>query len=168
MATDLVEVHVGDAHPVELGLDRGQGGEGRMASVGHPRGEPGSVEDPDDLGMGAGVTVVRHRDDGPCGAQPGAVDGLGAQLPAGEAEAVEDRHDLVERRPGVEEAPEDHVAGDPRPEAEPGDAGHVGSLRMRVTAMAAPKPLSIPTTLTPAAQLAIIDSRAVTPSRPAP
>ena len=82
----------------------------------------------------------------------------------------EGRH-LVEIRPGIEQAAQGHVAGDAGEAVEPGHrAGAVGDAhgRVRATAQAAPNPLSMPTTVIPAAQEACMANSAVTPSRAAP
>src|SRR5439155_4941 len=72
---------------------------------------------------------------------------------------------------GVEQRSERHVAGDAGERVEPGDGGHARRARWsqaRATAQAAPKPLSIPTTVTPAAHEASMASSAVTPPKLAP
>ena len=81
--------------------------------------------------------------------------------------------DLVEIGAGVEQAAEGHVAGDARRSSGtrrcscPVDASRAHGS-MRATADAAPKPLSIPTTVRPAAHEACMASSAVTPSSAAP
>ena len=80
---------------------------------------------------------------------------------------------LVPAGARVDETPERHVAGDAVEAVEPSDGGHDGSLapavmQMRAAAHAAPKPLSIPTTVTPDAHDANMASRAVMPSRALP
>ena len=81
-------------------------------------------------------------------------------------------HDLVEVGPGVEQRAEGHVAGHPGEAVEPGHPalshGPTPVPRSRATAQAAPKPLSMPTTVTPAAHDESMASSAVTPSSDAP
>ena len=70
---------------------------------------------------------------------------------------------------GIDERSQSHVAGGTGTTVEPRDAAHGFSDRtMRATAQAAPYPLSMPTTVTPLAQVACMANRAVTPSRPDP
>ena len=67
--------------------------------------------------------------------------------------------------PSVDERAERHVAGDPGEAVVPGGDRH---FSIRNTALAAPKPLSMPTTVMPAAHDASIASSAVMPSSAAP
>src|SRR5205085_7444657 len=60
-----------------------------------------------------------------------------------------------------------HVAGDPGEAVEPGDGGG-HRPQIRATAHAAPNPLSMPTTVIPAAHDACMASSAVIPSSAAP
>ena len=69
---------------------------------------------------------------------------------------------------GVHERPQGHVARGAGEAVEPGGAGHRRRPIVRAMAQAAPKPLSMPTTLTPLAHDACIASSAVTPASPAP
>ena len=66
--------------------------------------------------------------------------------------------------PASSEAAERHVAGDAGEAVEPGEPFRVRHRRRRATAHAAPKPLSMPTTVIPDAHDASIASSAVTPS----
>src|SRR5689334_15370147 len=90
-----------------------------------------------------------------------AHDRLRVERPAADGNALAQRANLVEVRAGVDERAERHVASDPREAVEPRNRGHFRSLK---TALAAPKPLSMPTTVMPAAHDDNIASSAVTPS----
>ena len=67
--------------------------------------------------------------------------------------------------PGMHQRAHGHIARSAGEAVEPGGAGHGIILAI---ADAAPKPLSMPTTVTPLAHEACMASSAVTPSRPAP
>ena len=69
---------------------------------------------------------------------------------------------------GVHQRAHRHVASGAGEAVEPGGAGHAGTRSARAIAHAAPKPLSMPTTVMPLAHDACIASSAVTPSSPDP
>jgi hypothetical protein len=175
-----VEVDLIDRLAVQAPLGLGERPEHGMGAVAHTVGKPGLVEHGgdvaggaddvgglgDDVRLGPGDAVAQHR--------------LGVEAPPTDRQAFADPPHLAEVGAGVEQRTECHVAGDATEAVEPGDpasgvaGGAVGAHRsvptgsMRDTAIAAPNPLSIPTTVTPAAQVAIIPNNAVTPSSPAP
>src|SRR4029078_2078840 len=94
--------------------------------------------------------------DGSHARHPGALHALGVQPPPGKGKCRQRVATAVERRPGVQKCAESHVAGDPREGVEPRDPAHAPPARRpqsRATAHAAPKPLSMPTTVTPWGQL---------------
>ena len=117
------------------------------------------------------VVVVDHHV-GPGGAHPAALDLLEHDGVTVDAEAPEDRRHHVGVGAAVDQRRHRHVAGDAGLTVEPGDAPggrhRLGHVNMRAIAHAAPKPLSMPTTVTPLAHDACMASRAVTPSSPAP
>ena len=115
------------------------------------------------------VVMVVNDDIGPGGAHAAALDLLEHERVAVDAESADDRRDNVGVGAGIDERRHRHVAGHSRLAVEPGDPGHrCGQMNMRPIAQAAPKPLSMPTTVTPLAHDACIASNAVTPSSPAP
>src|SRR3954447_20637315 len=102
------------------------------------------------------------------GGQPAAVHQARFYFDTGEVKPGHRLVDVVGLRPGVEQRTHGHVARDPGERMKPGDRGHAAGPNSRNTAQAAPKPLSIPTTVIPEAQLESMASSAVTPSRAAP
>src|SRR3954454_14684924 len=115
------------------------------------------------------VTGLVGHDDA-CRADPAALDGLNHDA-LGRRQRRESTEHRVTVGAGVEQRGERHVAGDPGERVEPGNGGHARRARWshaRATAQAAPKPLSMPTTVTPAAHEASMASSAVTPPRLAP
>ena len=180
MTADLVEVDLVDRPTVEGGLDLGQRREGGQRPRRHPGRQPGLLHQTHDVRVRAHHDVVLDGDDGAAGGDTAPQHGLDLEGPPAERQSLEQAQDLVESGSGVDEAAERHVPGDAGEAVEPGDGpsrrrdrrdgapgvdGH-GSIRAR--AHAAPKPLSIPTTVIPAAHEACMASRAVTPSRAAP
>src|SRR4051794_10097233 len=87
------------------------------------------------------------------------------ERPPADGDALAQRAHFVEIGAEVDERAERHVSGDAGEAVEPGDNRHFNN---RITALAAPKPLSMPTTVMPAAHDASMASRAVTPSSAAP
>ena len=136
--------------------------------------------------MGEGPHDARlvHRDEDLRGSDAATQDWCRVEGPPVDREPAEQASHLVEVSPSVDQAAERHVTGDPGEAVEPSDprpeprgrlAGSVQAAggvlvhrSARVAAHAAPKPLSIPTTVTPEAQEANIASNAVTPSNEAP
>src|SRR4051794_15014437 len=90
---------------------------------------------------------------------------LGFKSPSRDGKPATQRADLIEVGAEVDERAECHVAGDAGEAVEPDDGGHLSS---RNTALAAPKPLSMPTTVMPAAHEDNMAKSAVTPSSAAP
>ncbi len=116
--------------------------------------------------------MVVDDDVDPGGSHAAALDSLEHEGVAADGEPADHRGDQVGVGAGVDQRGHRHVAGDACLTVEPGDptwgrhrAGHVN---MRAIAQAAPKPLSMPTTVTPLAHDACMASNAVTPSSPAP
>ena len=106
------------------------------------------------VGLGGGDAAAQHR--------------FELELPAADREPLDQLDDLVAVGTGIDEGAQRHVAGDPREAVEPGEADHLRAPSCRSTAQAAPKPLSMPTTVRPEAHDASMPSRAVTPSSEAP
>ena len=126
------------------------------------------------------VTWSSHDDVGPRRRDPTALHPFERERIAVDAEPAQRRRDLVSVRAGVDQGPEQHVAGHPRRALDVRDPCHRRTLRsmcarrigptdgaqgpsrqvivrplahgsIRATAHAAPKPLSMPTTVTPLA-----------------
>ena len=177
---------------MDRALDLAEPHEHRPRPLTHPLGEICPVEHGKDLtkrpvedvrlrwfpearvrGTRAGVMVMIVDDDvGPGGAHAASLDLLEQQGVAVDAEATDGRCHHVRVGAGIDQRGHRHVAGNTCLAVEPGDgqlAGHrVGHVNMRAIAHAAPKPLSMPTTVTPLAHEACMASSAVTPSSPAP
>ena len=166
---------------VEGRLDLGQAFEDGERPSGDPTGQRGRLEQGHDVAVGAAGTVVAvPLDDGPGGRHAAPQHRLDGQAPSVHGSRRRSGQDLAEVGAGVEQAAERHVPGDAREAVEPrhrarvrGAAGRTGDVgvaqrRSRAMAQAAPKPLSMPTTVTPAAHEASMASSAVTPSRLAP
>ena len=187
VAADLVEVDLVDRAAVEPSLHLGQRREGGQGPPGDPLGQPGLADQADDVGVGPHHHVVLGAHHRPGGGDATPQHRLDLEGPAPEGQPLEQGQHLVEVGAGIEQAAERHVPGDPGEAVEPGhrarpgppvdaparrrtsvttcDAGH-GSIR--ATAQAAPNPLSMPTTVMPAAHEACMASSAVTPSSAAP
>ena len=180
---DLVEVDLVWWPAMEPAFGDGEGGEHGARPDAAPapasvlrRRVPGCGRRCDHGGLG-GVDV----DLGTGDAAP--QDRLGLELPLGHRQPLEQFLDLVEVGAGVDQRAQGHVAGHAGEAVEP-CRGHgatpwswrspaarrtpVGETNMRATAHAAPYPLSMPTTVMPAAHDANIPRSAVTPSSPAP
>ena len=170
VASHLVEVDLVEGDAVAGGLDLRQHREGGEGATPDSLGERGRLQQRADRRIRPGRAVVDDPDEGPGRPQPAAGHGLDAETPPLEAEAGEEPAHVVEPGARVEQRAEDHVAGHARGAAEPdrGAPAHRRGSSARTTAMAAPKPLSMPTTVTPAAQDESIDSSAVTPSSELP
>jgi hypothetical protein len=163
----LVEVDLLGRAAVQPPLDLGQRGERGERPGGDPFRQPGLRHQAGDVGGGADDGGLLGPDVGLGGGDAAPEHRLDLQLPAVHGKLAEQAADLVGVGPGVDERAERHVAGDPREAVEPGDrpGGHFSILS---TALAAPNPLSMPTTVRPAAHEASMASRAVTPSSAAP
>ena len=83
-------------------------------------------------------------------------------------QGAHDVHHADRVRAGMDQCGHGHVARGPGEAVEPGGAADGVHPHILATAQAAPKPLSMPTTVTPLAHEACMASRAVTPSNPAP
>src|SRR5690606_786051 len=175
----LVEVDLLAGLAVEPALGLGERGEHGPGPVAHPVGKGGLVEHGEDVGSGAHDVGGLGDDVGLRAADAVAEHAFGVESPAAHREPLADGPHLGEVGAPGEERSARHAAGHAADAVEPGDpapgpapavAAHARAARgsMRETAIAAPNPLSIPTTVMPAAQLASMPSSAVTPSRPAP
>jgi hypothetical protein len=166
-AAHLVEVDLLGRTAVQPALDLGQRGEGGEGPGRHPFRQTGLGDQAGDVGRGANDAGLLGPDVGLGGGDAAPEHRLDLQLPALDRELAEQAADLVRVGAGVDERAQRHVAGDPREAVEPGDrpGGHFSILS---TALAAPNPLSMPTTVRPAAHEASMASRAVTPSSAAP
>ena len=187
---DLVEFDLGGFDPVDRPFDLAEPHEHRAGTSAHPLGQVRRVEQRQDLAQRTMLVVlvmvmvvlVVDDDVGPRGANTAALDALEQQGVAIDAEATDGGCNHVGVGAGVDECGHRHVACDARLAVEPGDPSAIGCRRprrrgtchrfghvnIRAMAHAAPKPLSMPTTVTPLAHEACIASSAVTPSSPAP
>ena len=179
VAADLVEVDLVDGASVETGFHLSQHSERGQRPGRHPFGQTRLFHHSDDVGMGAHHDVVMDGHDGPARGDPAPQDRLDVEPPSAKRQALQQRHYLVQIGTSVDQAAKRHVPGDPGEAVEPGHRAStlnwvVGSCRqpthgsIRASAHAAPKPLSMPTTVMPAAQEACMASSAVTPSSAAP
>ena len=168
----LVEVHLRWWPGVQPSLDLGQGVEHGQGPCSDAFGQAGGGDHRPDVGGGPVHGALHCLHLRLRTGQAASQGRSGIERPAVDGQLTQHFTDLVDRRTGVDECPQGHVAGDPGKAVEPGHAGHVGTTAggpsRRSTAHAAPKPLSIPTTLRPEAHDASMPSRAVTPSREAP
>ena len=169
---DLVELHVPGIDTVDGSFGGGEGVEHRLRPVADEVGQVGGLEQLADLPRRAVrvVVVVVDDDVGPRGRHAAALHPLEGQRVAVDTQTTER---LVHRAgvgAGVDEGAEEHVAGDAGAALHVGDSrrAHVALRSIRATAHAAPKPLSMPTTVTPLAHDDSIASNAVTPSSAAP
>ena len=173
---------------MESPLDLGQSGKGGQGAPGHAWRKPSLLHQPDDVGMGANNDVVGDVNDGQGGGDTRPQNRLGIETPARKGQPFQESQNLIEIGSGIEKTAESHIPGDAGEAVKPGDRRgrpdpdvcfHLGRRalesgagsahgRIRATAQAAPKPLSMPTTVRPAAQEACMARRAVTPSRAAP
>ena len=170
VTSDLVEVHLRRRPTMEPALDLGEQRERGDGAIAHTVGEPRLLEDAHHVGEGPDDAVAAHLDDRPGGGDAVAKHGLEFERPSADREPVEQAFQLAKIGAGVDEAAQRHVAGDTGEAVEPGDptAGRAGHRRILATAQAAPKPLSMPTTVIPAAHEACMASNAVTPSSEEP
>ena len=183
--TDLVQLDVVRIDAVDRSLDLGEAGEHRASPSSDALGEVGIVEQAEHVagrsvcsvitGRSLGLRVFVDDDVRPRGPDSAALDPLEQQGVAVDAEPADRLRDHVGIGARVDERGHRHVAGHAGLAVEPRhpNAGavvrhRVGHVRIRATAAAAPKPLSMPTTVTPLAHEACMASRAVTPSRPEP
>ena len=99
-----------------------------------------------------------------------ARDRFGSKLPTIDVELFEAASHVFDVSASGDEGAQRHVACDAVKRMDP-DRRHddpSASCRMRIALTAAPYPLSMPTTFTPAEHEANMPSKAVTPSSPAP
>ena len=139
--------------------------ERRERAAPHAIGKSGFFDHGGDVAVGADDRCLLGLDVDLGASEPGTEDGLCVERPSADGDALAQRADLVEIGAEVDERAEGHVAGDAGEAVEPGDDRHLSN---RITALAAPKPLSMPTTVMPAAHDASMARSAVTPSRAAP
>ena len=171
---------------MERALGAGQPGEHLLgAGSGAFRQTGGLVDDRPDSPPGTFGTVRRRVDiDSQLGcsqAGPGRLGDL--DMPTGDGEPLQARYDFVEVGASIDQARKRHVAGDPSEAVPPSDGGQWATRapswpapskprfllpRIRATAQAAPKPLSIPTTHSPGRSSPTSPASAVTPSSEAP
>ena len=175
-AAHFVEFDVVEGDAVHLGLGLAEGAKDAQRIRLHRVGDVGVGDDRDDVAIGAVrrvvvsvfvIVVMMFDDDCVGGGNSAAVDAIGGESPAVE---VKTRHDVGDCHcvgTCVDESTHQHVAGDTRPAVHPRSV-HVRWFKMRAMAQPAPKPLSMPTTVTPAAHEACMASSAVTPSSDAP
>ena len=169
-AAHLVEVHVGHRLTVQVRLSFCQRPKDRCGAFHHPVGQRRVSDEVQDV---AGGSRCRHSfvDHVHLGAGDAASHHLfRLHRPAGHIERRAHVHHLGEWGAGVHQCAQGHVSGDAREAVEPRNpavahGSPAGRPRWRSSAMAAPNPLSMPTTDRPAAQLASMPNSAVTPSR---
>ena len=182
--TDLVELHGIGVDAVHGAFGLGEHGEHVERHPAHRLGEVGFGQQLADhlrrpvrvmvvmhvvvrvhmVGVGVGVGVV-HDDVGPRRGNAAALHPFERERVAIDAQTGQSGRDLVAVCAGVDERAEEHVAGHPGRALDVGDPRHD---IIRATAQAAPKPLSMPTTVTPLAHDESIASSAVTPSSDVP
>ena len=178
---DLVELDVAGVDAVDLAFDLGEGPVDRERPIAGAFGKVGradqlehvagpTVSDVRVVGAEHGrrrVVVIVHGDVRPRRADTAPLHALERERVPVDTEPGESVGDRVHVGTGIDERRQQHVAGHARAAVEPHRASaHRRSTR--ATAHAAPKPLSMPTTVTPLAHEASIASNAVTPSRAAP
>ena len=172
-ATHLMEMDLGHRCLMQVRLGFGQGGEHGLSSLANTFRETGLLDETGDVRIRThhGTVVVgMHHQVG--GAEARALRGFRADLPSPYRQAADDGLHFIEVGAGVDERPESHVTGDAGEAVEPGHTGHernpLPTLSSRATPQAAPYPLSMPTTVTPAAHELSMASSAVTPANEDP
>ena len=185
VAPDLVEVDLSAGRRCRRPSTSASAAKVASARAGHPIGQARLGDQADDVGVGTHHDWSCTRDDRPGGGDAAPQHGLDLQRPAADGQPLEQRRTSSSRRrrrpgcrgPCPRRCPAKQwnqaTVARPRP-GQPGGRGPVrarstagrGHGSIRATAQAAPKPLSIPTTVIPAAHEACMASRAVTPSRP--
>ncbi len=178
-----MEVHVVRGHTVQGPFGLGQQTKDGQGPFGAAGDQPCTRDGVHDVPGSAVVVLARHLNAHVGGGDPGPIDPLVAHGPARIAQAAAGRLDGIGVRAHVDKATQGHVPRYPGEGVEPGHphwavsssvvavsglVHSLGRLSRRNTAQAAPKPLSMPTTVTPEAQLDSMASKAVTPSRAAP
>jgi hypothetical protein len=166
---DLMELDVVGSHAVDATLDHRQSLEDGDGPLVYAAREVGAGEHLEHLAIATVAVLGLMRHD-----HAGGTDAAPLRRLDRDAVGMRDARNDVEHGgavgAGVEQRRQRHVAGDPREAVEPG-RGHARVARwsqMRATAHAAPKPLSMPTTVIPAAHDASMARRAVTPPKLAP
>jgi len=168
-------------------LDSSEKGESCDGTFAHAFGHPSLLEDAHHMRERPDDGVITNLDDRSCGGNAVAQHGFEPERPSVNREPIEHVPQLHGIGSGIDQAAQCHVPRYTREAVKPSDApttapgrrdalarlsgafvasaGHRSNL---AAAHAAPKPLSIPTTVIPAAQEACMASSAVTPSREAP
>ena len=168
---DLVEVHLLGIDGVDPRLGVGEPPERLLRDRARPRGKLRGVDQGADRAPVPVRLLARAIDGGVRGAHGVSRHLLRAQLEPLDAEPRQRRADRLRIGARVEQGAEQHVAGDSRHAVEVEDPGHApppAERAIRAAIVPAPKPSSILTTATPAAQETSIDSSAVTPDSAAP
>ena len=174
---DLVEVDRVGRHAVEAALRLGECGEDGQGAGADPVGQVGAGQQAAEVGERAVVVrVLRRVDDGAGGAR-----GRRAAPPRPGGPSPETGRRAITSRTSSTSAPASSRAPSAMSPAMPEKQWNQASatrrrpqarparwLQTRVTAQAAPKPLSMPTTATPCAQELSMARRAVTPPKAAP
>ena len=158
---------------MDFGLGLGQAAEDRGGALFVRVGQARVGDDAQDVFQRAGRLLFAHVDDGVGGGDAGALHLRRVQRPAVEREAGERRAQVIQREAGVQHRAQQHVAADAGEAVQVGDAHGVYSamaLWRLITAARypAPKPLSMLTTETPAAQELSIASSGARPPKLAP
>ena len=169
--TDLVELDIVGIDAVDRCLGDGQGVEDGLGPSPDALAEIGRVEQLADLARRAVLVGVMLVDDdvGPRRRHAATLHSLERQGVTVQGHAPESGEHRLLLSAGIDQRPEQHVAGDPGAALHVGDStGYGHDRRILATAHAAPKPLSMPTTVTPLAHDACIASSAVTPPSEAP
>ena len=177
-AADFVELDIVESDTVNLCLGLAKSAKDTQRVRLHRVGDVGVGDDRDDVAIWAvrrvavvvvvTVVVMMVFDDDCVGGRDAApIDAISGECPAVEVKTRDDVGDCHCVGTSVDESTHQHVAGDTRTAIHPRSV-HVRRFKMRATAHAAPKPLSMPTTVTPAAHEACMARSAVTPSRDEP
>ena len=161
----LVEVHLVRRDPVDGGFGGGQSAENRLGRLEYRSGERRVVEDPADVGPGAGRDRLDRLDVHQGGAEAPPGDRFGLQANRLDAEPVHRLLQDLEGDADVHQGAEQHVPACAGAAVQPADH------RRRATRAAktpAPKPLSMLTTAIPGAHALSMASSAASPPKDAP
>ncbi len=168
-AADLVQMDVLGAAVVQGGLHLGDAAYRGGGDVGD-RGGLRTAHMFQQLGGAAFGRGVVDRHHGTSTDDPVGLDVLHIELPPAKSGAGHGLADFAERCAEIEQCGQQHVAGQPGDRVEPENHGRslVAACASRWAAMAAPKPESMLTTVSPAAHDVSMASSAVRPSSAAP
>ena len=151
---------------VRLGL--GQPLEHRAGALLDRVRQPAGADDPEDIAQAPlhGLLAL-HLHEGPRRPEGAPPHGLSRERVALQRQRAQGGAQVVQRQPGVEQRPQDHVAADAARTVEVGGARHDVRLIMAAS-RPAPKPLSMLTTAMPLEQALSMASSAASPPKWAP